>query len=85
VLGADIEVMRRGRCGCASDWHRVCGTRLVAREQRALLCSDVSPWPWPGMLCMTLYLTQAASDKNSLLRLLHWCGMIHLIAMTSMQ
>jgi len=29
-----------------------------------------SPWPWPWMLGMTLYLTQAASDKNSLL---HWC------------
>ena len=26
--------------------------------------------PWPYMLGMTLYLTQAASDKNSLL---HWC------------
>ena len=35
-------------------------------------CSDVSPWrwTWPWMLGMTLYLTQAASDKNSLL---HWC------------
>jgi len=28
------------------------------------------PWLWPWMLGVTLYLTQAASDKNSLL---HWC------------
>jgi len=33
-------------------------------------CSDVSPWHSKLNIGMTLYLTQAASDKYSLL---HWC------------
>ena len=39
--GGDIKVMRRRRSGWTSDWHRVCITRLVAREKRALLCHGV--------------------------------------------